>query len=225
MNTSPDNIMPEISNNVLLDSLSENLIKQLIVKYAEKRYIDDNPDSDIKTISDEILKKYLREDDVINFRKANLEKNNKLFDGYGLPNYKYEDLLNDGQNVENDDNVCQEIYDKILEERADKKSYLPFYEKLIETHKKREMKYIGDCVIPNEEEMNEMMQKIEKLMKQFQQMQDDEKKNDKKDNNKDNNKKAKNDNFSKSIKRLNENKDQRIARMKEKLIKKQSNKL
>jgi hypothetical protein len=190
-----------------LDTLPENAVNHLIYTCGVKHYQELNnlETFDPKSVSKEELQKYVKEEDVIEYQTQNLEKNNKLFEEYGLPPLKYEDLVD--ENVElNDDN--KEFYNQLWLSHKEKGSYLPYFENLIDTHKERKMKYVGNTVIPNEVEMKEMRQRIEQMMRQFQQQQQPQKKPEPE---------IKNKALHKSIQKLNNSKETRLVRMRAKL--------
>jgi hypothetical protein len=198
-----------------LDTLPENAVYHLVHTAGVKRYQElNNLESfDPKSVSNEELKKYVKEEDVIEYQKQNLEKNNKLFEEYGLSSLKYDDLVD--ENVEpNDDN--KEFYHKLWLSHKEKGLYLPYFEKLIDTHKERKMKFVGNTVIPNEIEMKEMRQRIEQMMKQYQQQQQQQQQQQKQQQQKPE-PEIKNKALHKSLQKLNDSKESRLTRMRAKL--------
>jgi hypothetical protein len=197
----------------LLNTLPENAVNHLMYTCGVKHYqelnnLESSNSFDPKSLSKEELKKYVKEEDVIEYQKQNLEKNNKLFEEYGLPPLKYEDLVGDDV-VLNDDN--KEFYNQIWLSHKEKGTYLPYFESLADTHKERKMKFVGNTVIPNEVEMKEMRQRIEQMMRQFQQQQQQQQKQKKPEP------EIKNKALHKSLQKLNDDKETRLARMRAKL--------
>ena len=195
------------------DNLSDNLIHQLITEFAIPRFKESDPEKNMDSISKDELKKLLNESDLESLHQLKLKKNNELFELYGLPMLKIEELILDNNSEEFSDEH-NELYEKLLSEQREKNGNMRFYETLIDTHKHRKMKFIGETDIPNEEEFTRITKRMEDLIAQFQ-------KNQENLMNKDDKKepiiKEKNKKIHESIKRLNDSKSQRIKRMKDKL--------
>jgi hypothetical protein len=201
----------------LLDTLPENAVQHLMNSVAVKRYqLEKNLESfDVNSVSKDELKSYIKDEDVVEYQKQNLEKNNKIFEEYGLPPLKYEDLVGDNIKLEEDPEK-KEFYNQLWLSHKEKGVYLPYFENLIETYKERKIKYVGNTVIPNEEEMKMMRQRIEQMMRQFQQQQEQQQKQKKSQP------EPKNKALHKTIQKLNNDPETRLARMKAKLSQRQS---
>jgi hypothetical protein len=208
----------------LLDTLPENAVQHLVNSLAVKRYKEEKnlENFDLNSVSKDELKTYIKDDDVVEYQKQNLEKNNKLFEEYGLPPLKYEELVGDDV-VLSEDNDKKEFYNQLWLSQKEKGIYLPYFENLIETHKERKMKYVGNIIVPNEEEMKVMRQRIEQMMRQFQQ-QEKQQKQQKQQKQSKQQPEPKNKALHKSILKLNNDRETRLARMKAKLSQRQSEK-
>jgi hypothetical protein len=193
---------------IFLSTLPKESLSFLAKTVGLQKFKENNNQEDQKEPSEEELLKYLVEDDVVDFQRRNFENNNKVFNQYGLTSLNYGDLVKSDQaeNIMSDEE--KNYYSNIFETNRNNNVYLPFLENLIDTHKKKNFNDLCNTVFSTEEHMKEMSERFEQLMKQYQQQMEKNKKTEYK---------GKHEALHKNIVKLNDDRESRIARMREKL--------